>query len=149
VACVTNHQSRFLSFLSFLVTSHPLPRNSDAYHTHYNLSGLSMAQHRVVSSSVRSKQVEDAWIASGMGSYFFLPFYLSSNLTQNHRLMNSANVPLFIFSHGQRRRVVRMFGEARQIDWYAFIDVPSLKLLILVVLKERDSSVDKPHNHPY
>jgi len=39
------------------------PKHSDAYHTHYNLSGLSMAQHHVVSSNVRSKQVEDAWIA--------------------------------------------------------------------------------------
>ena len=33
--------------------------------------------------------------------------------------MNSENVPLYIFSRGQRKKVVRIFGGAKQIDWYA------------------------------
>jgi protein farnesyltransferase subunit beta len=37
------------------------PKSADAYHTLYCLSGLSSAQHRIVPSSARRKQLDDAW----------------------------------------------------------------------------------------
>ncbi|KAF9524771.1 terpenoid cyclases/protein prenyltransferase alpha-alpha toroid [Crepidotus variabilis] len=40
------------------------PKNADAYHTHYCLSGLSSAQHHVFPSKLRRSQVEEAWEAT-------------------------------------------------------------------------------------
>lgn len=39
------------------------PKNADAYHTLYCLSGLSAAQHRVTPSEARRKQIHVAWVA--------------------------------------------------------------------------------------
>lgn len=40
------------------------PKNADAYHTLYCLSGLSSAQHHVFPSTARRQKVESAWEAS-------------------------------------------------------------------------------------
>ncbi|KAF9002448.1 terpenoid cyclases/protein prenyltransferase alpha-alpha toroid [Cyathus striatus] len=41
------------------------PKNADAYHTLYCLSGLSAAQHHVFPSKARQKEIEDAWVSKG------------------------------------------------------------------------------------
>ncbi|KDR71537.1 hypothetical protein GALMADRAFT_74965 [Galerina marginata CBS 339.88] len=48
------------------------PKNADAYHTLYCLSGLSSAQHHVFSSSAIKHQLLDAWEPSG-SPYFNKP----------------------------------------------------------------------------
>ncbi|KAF4596905.1 Protein farnesyltransferase subunit beta [Pleurotus pulmonarius] len=40
------------------------PKNADAYHTMYCLSGLSSAQHRMLPSDERRQQIQDAWKTS-------------------------------------------------------------------------------------
>ena|SRR5258706_10925951 len=65
--------------------------------------------------------------------------------------MNSENVPLYNFSHGQRKKVARIFGGAKQIDWYAlylFFILGSIHKIYLS-LKERDASIDESHDHPH
>ncbi|PPQ87240.1 hypothetical protein CVT25_004090 [Psilocybe cyanescens] len=42
------------------------PKNADAYHTLYCLSGLSSAQHHVFPSQLRKQQLLEAWQASGV-----------------------------------------------------------------------------------
>lgn len=48
-------------------------RSPDAYHTLYCLSGLSAAQHRVVPSAGRKRQLLDAWkpVENGIHSRFY------------------------------------------------------------------------------
>lgn len=117
---VTSHRSTSItSFSYFLFIDKNCSRNPDAYHTHYCLSGLSAAQHHVFPSSARSKQVEDAWVASRWFSFTLPSFVIDRDFTQTHCLMNSENVPIYNFSHGPSKKVVRIFGVARQIDWYA------------------------------
>ncbi|RDB18840.1 Protein farnesyltransferase subunit beta [Hypsizygus marmoreus] len=44
------------------------PKNSDAYHTLYCLSGLSAAQHHIFLSSARRDAILDAWVANPAAS---------------------------------------------------------------------------------
>ncbi|KJA22447.1 hypothetical protein HYPSUDRAFT_139271 [Hypholoma sublateritium FD-334 SS-4] len=48
------------------------PKNADAYHTLYCLSGLSSAQHHIYPSRVRKSQVLEAWEPSGW-SLLYVP----------------------------------------------------------------------------